>query len=231
MEDDPFMRTIAERAKADDGLFFVEPVIVSSDFGYNTVRRHGQYGLMAGGQFVLPAVFDELSVVSAELAMLKVNGRYACYSLAEGVYFSGFEYVSFECCGGFLKLFTAGRHYSLYELAQRRFISGSGLYDEFNLADSGTEFIWAKSGRYFDFIRRADCEVFRLPSVTMAYDTASGMVAQNEYGEVSVYNHNCAEDRFMLRKLVIEAGGYLALNNHTYHIRHIIDISGNIVNI
>lgn len=231
MENDQFVRTIAERTKADDELFFVEPVIVSSDFGYNMVRRHRQYGLMAGDQFVLPAVFDELSVVSAELAMLKVNGLYACYSLADGAYVSGFEYVSFERCGGFVKLFAADLHFCLYELAQRRFISRSGLYDDFNLADGGTEFIWAKSGKYFDFIRRADCEVIRLPSVTMAYDMAKGMVAQNEYGEVSVYNLNGVEDHIMLRKLVIEAGGYLALNNHTYHIRHIIDINGNIVNI
>lgn len=97
--------------------------------------------------------------------------------------------------------------------------------------DLSIEYIWAKRGRFYDYIHRASGAVISLPGIIMAYDTQYGIFGLDEYNRVCKFNENGLGCHWDLRQSVKKQGGYLTLHNHTYNIEHIIDIYGNILNV
>ena len=57
------------------------------------------------------------------------------------------------------------------------------------------------------------------------------MYGRDTNNKVLYFDESGVEDGIMLRKQVIDAGGYLKLTNYTYNLEDIIDVYGNILNV
>ncbi len=104
-------------------------------------------------------------------------------------------------------------------------------YDDYNRVAPHTEYIWVRRGQYYDYVHRTTATVVRLPAVVLAYDSDTGMFGREDNDVVTFYDKHGNADMEGLRRRVREAGGYLALDNYTLHIKHYIDIYGNILNL
>lgn len=222
---------LQERIKQDAQLFFVDIVNVSSAHGMDVVRRKKRFGISIEGKVVLPPVFDGVEVLTNRALVLLFEGKYAIYDIMQKQYLTQFDILSYSKEDTYYKLCRDANDFVLYDSERNRLLQGKRGYTEYNLRQKNTEFIWAKRGHFFDYIERCTGTLYSLPGVVMAYDTDKGMFGQDEYGKVFLFNENGVENPDMLRKIVIEAGGYLTLINFTYNVEHIIDVYGNIVNI
>lgn len=104
-------------------------------------------------------------------------------------------------------------------------------YDEVSQSVQDMQYRWIRSGKNFHFIDQHDGTVIRATGLIMAYDTDEGMFGVNENGRVVCLNPDGLVSTIRLHQKVMEYGGHLALCNHDYHIEHIIDVYGNILNI
>ncbi len=223
---------IAERRNVDNELFFVNLVYVSSQYGYDIVRRKKWYGVREGNNIVVSPLYDEVQLYPNGLVVLKIEGVCACHDIKSNQPVLGFEYLRIDYTDGFLKLYHQSlQRYGIFELANNRMLAECDRYEDYNLKDNSTEFLWAKRGKYYDYIERKTGRIFGLPTITMAYDTPTGMFGKDERDVVSVYSVAGFADRERLREIVQQEKGYLSLNNYTYHLTHIIDINGNVLNI
>ena len=104
-------------------------------------------------------------------------------------------------------------------------------YDEMSQTVQTTQYRWIREGRFYHFVHREDGYVVRAAGLVLAYDTDEGMFGVNENGRVVCINPDGSVNPAILREMVICAGGHLSLCNHDYHIEHIIDVYGNILNV
>ena len=104
-------------------------------------------------------------------------------------------------------------------------------FDEISHTIQTTQYRWLREGNYYHFIHRETGVLIRAIGLVMAYDTDQGMFGVNENGRVVCINKDGSINTTFLRQSVVNAGGYLSLCNHDYHIEHIIDVYGNILNI
>lgn len=103
-------------------------------------------------------------------------------------------------------------------------------YDEMSQTVQTTQYRWIREGRFYHFVHREDGYVVRAAGLVLAYDTDEGMFGVNENGRVVCINPDGSVNSAFLRQIVMRAGGHLSLCNHDYHIEHIIDVYGNILN-
>lgn len=104
-------------------------------------------------------------------------------------------------------------------------------FDEMSQTVQNTQYRWIREGHFYHFIHRETGSYVRVTGLIMAYDTDEGMFGINENGRVVCIDSDGLTNAMNLRQAVMRAGGYLALCNHGYHIEHIIDVYGNILNI
>lgn len=231
VETSKYGREIRAREEADSLLFFVDLEPLTEAFGFTVVRRKKKFGIYRCQEMIVKPIFDEVVICSEHLAMLKINGEYACFDLSSKHLSTDFEYVSYKCVNEYAKLYTNPTRCSLYEAKHRRILSGERLYEDFNLKDFSTEYIWARRGLFYDYIHRGSGEIVVLPNIVMAYDTPVGMFGKNGLGKVTFYNETGTADWVKLRTAVLCKEGHLTLSNYTLNIQNIIDIYGNILNI
>lgn len=104
-------------------------------------------------------------------------------------------------------------------------------FDEMSQTKQTTQYRWIKDGNHYHFIHREMGIFVRAIGLIFAYDTDEGMFGVNEHGRVVCLNSDGSINMILLRQMVIDAGGHLSLCNHDYHIEHVIDVYGNILNI
>lgn len=222
---------ISDRLAKDNDLFFVDTSIVDSKFDKEVIRKKDLYGVQYNGCILLQPIFENIEIVSRDIAIVQVLNRFAIYSLSNCQKLSDFEYPSIRVSNDMIVLSKANGRSSLFNLNTSEFILQSCDYEEFNTKDNSTEYLWASKNGFYDYIHRSTGRIVSLPGVTMAYDTKHGIYGRDIHNKICKFNEHGVADYVELRLTVQKAGGYLTLHNYTYNIEHVIDIYGNIINI
>lgn len=218
-----------ERKKRDDNLFFLPMNAVFVAEELMVVKRKCHFGLQhTDKKEILPTVFDEIRILYANLVSLKVKDSWALYDCSQNKLISDFEYIKIEKNGIFVEL-SCYNSKGWYDPVLNRYMARTG-YDQINLLEQQTEYLWAKKGKFFDFIHRETGRLVSPSGVIMAYDTPSGMFGLNEHNHVCYYTETGSSSPDKLRDKIIKAGGHMTLQNLTFRIEHVIDVYGNILN-
>lgn len=219
---------LAERISRDNDLFFVETAVVDSRYGLNVIRRKKRYGIAS----LIPPVFDEVMVMSPLVVAAKLDGAYAIYAVKDPASpLCDFECNAMNPSGDMLLMHMLDGKTSLLDMSRAKFVLQHRDYEEYNLRAGHTQYLWARRGRFYDFIHRESGRLISLPGVIMAYDSDLGIWGQDERGRVGVFTENGTVDPDCLRAEAIAHGGYISLTNYTYNLNHVIDVYGNILNI
>lgn len=221
---------IDKRMRRDSELFFIELCLVGFDFGYSIVKRKKFQGLTSNGNVLIAPIYDEVRCLSNNVVALKLDNRYAMYNIDKKVFVSQFEYITLIREESFWKLIKESNEVSLYDSEKDQFLVSLG-YTEYGIRQRTSQYFWAKRGLFFDYVKRESFQIISLRGVIMAYDTPYGMFGKDEHGKISYFEESGIENKFKMRHIVSEAGGYLVLNNFTYKIEDVIDVYGNILNI
>lgn len=224
-------RIVSERLAKDDELFFVDTSVVCSKHGKTIIKRKSLQGVQDNDRILIRPIFEAIDIVSSEIAIARLLDMFALFSLREGRQLSEFEYCSVQISDDVIVLGKGNGRTAIYNLDTSDFLHQMGDYDEFNLKDFSTEYVWARRNMFYDYIHRATGRVISIPGVIMAYDTKRGIFGLNKHNKVCKFNEKGVENNAGLRQAVQKEGGYLALRNYTYNIEHITDIYGNILNI
>ena len=224
-------RIIAERLAKDNELFFVDSSVIDSKYGKKIIRKKKFQGVQGDNGILIQPIYENIEIVSTDIAIVKLLDTFAIFSLSEGQRLSEFEYSSAHISNDMIVLNKGTGRSAIYNLNTSRFLHQTADYDEFNLKDASTEYVWARRNTFFDYIHRESGKIISLPGIIMAYDTQHDIFGLDEHNRVCKFNENGIENHWDLRQSVQMQGGYLTLRNHTYNIEHIIDIYGNILNI
>lgn len=224
-------RIIADRLAKDNELFFVNSSVIDSKYGKDIIRKKKFQGVKGNNGILIHPIYEDIEIVSSEIAIVKIMDTFAIFSLSEGQRLSEFEYSSVHISNDMIVLNKGNGRSAIYNLNTSKFLHQTGDYDEFNLKDSSTEYVWARRNTFFDYIHRESGRVISLPGIIMAYDTQHDIYGLDEHNRVCKFNEDGVENHWELRQSVQSQGGYLVLRNYTYNIEHIIDIYGNILNI
>lgn len=222
---------ISERLVKDKDLFFVDYSVIKSKYGIDIIRKKKFQGVKNNDLILIPPIFDNIEIASNDLAIVKLLDTYAIFSLREGGQLSEFEYCSVHISNNMIVLHKGNGRCAIYDMNTSNYLHQTADYDEFNLRDSSTEYIWARRNAFYDYIHRESGRIVSLPGIIMAYDTEHDIFGLDEHNKVCNFNEYGVEDQWRLRRYVQKEGGFLALHNYTYNIEHIIDIYGNVLNI
>lgn len=232
MEINDKIKTIVEkRRKKDSELFFIDTIVVSSEFSIEKIKRKNFFGISFKGEVILQPIFDAIDIITDSLVAAKINNRFSFYNICSRTSVTEYHYTHYDCIGNYFRLYKPIGIYDIFDVSNGRMLNNRGNYEEYNLKYDNTEYCWVKRGDFFDYIKRQSGEVICLPGVTMAYDTEFGMFGKNKFETVKFFEETGVENKFKLRELVSKAGGYLTLKNYTYNIEDVIDVYGNIINI
>jgi len=224
-------RIISERLAKNKDLFFVDCTVIDSKYGKDIIKKKKFQGVQGKDGILIHPIYENIEIVSNEIAIVKLLDTFAIFSLRDGQRLSEFEYSSVHISNDMIVLHKGNGRSAIYNLYTSKFLHHTGDYDEFNLRDSSTEYVWARRNTFFDYIHRESGRVISLPGIIMAYDTEHDILGLDEHNKVCSFNEYGVENHWKLRQLVQKEGGYLTLRNFTYNIEHIIDIYGNILNI
>jgi hypothetical protein len=230
INDSKIQAIIDDRRRRDSELFFIDVCSIGREFGYDYTRKKKYHGLSLNGDVVVIPIFDEVLCLSKSVVALKVENKIAIYNLENKEFISQFDYVRIERENSYWKLISASKEVALFDSLRNLFWVNLG-YTEYGIRQDNSQYIWAKRGKFFDYIKRDSGQIISLPGIVMAYDSQYGMFGKDEFGKISYFEESGVENSFKLREIVNEAGGYLTLNNFTYKIEDIIDVYGNILNI
>lgn len=222
---------ISERLAKDKDLFFVDYCVMASKYGIDIIKKKKFQGVKNNDVILIPPIYEDIEIASNDVAIVKLLDTYAIFSLRECRQLSEFEYCSVHISNDMIVLHKGNGRSAIYNMNTSNFLYQTANYDEFNLKDSSTEYIWARRNVFFDYIHRESGRIISLPGIIMAYDTKHGIFGLDEHNKVCNFNEYGVEDQWRLRQLVQNEGGFFALRNYTYNIEHIIDIYGNILNI
>lgn len=233
MKIDEPLAEINNRLQKNEGLFFITPIMVTNKGEVDIIKRKKYLGIQTMGTIVLEPVYDYVELFSSQWAVVGICGRYALFNIYNKSFVSKFIYshISIVNCIALMQHYGYPEINSLYDLTRERFIIEESYYEEYNLKNTSTEYMWARKGKFYDFIQRKTGKIISLPGVEFAYDTLFGMLAVSGAERAACFNDMGLEDPGQLRKDVMGAGGYLVLNNYTYNVQHVIDIYGNILNL
>lgn len=231
MTNSDFRLIITNRLTKDNNMFFVDAICVMSKYGFDVIKRKKYYGIALNSKIILNPIFDHIEVLTNDIAIVKIKNLLALFSIKRNTLLTEFEFKTCQAENSMAILTNQSDRIILYDLSESRFLHRQGDYDEFNLKNSSTEYLWAKRNRFYDYINRKTGRVISLPGIIMAYDTKTGIWGLDEYQRVSAFDEFGVEDLSMTRTIVKDNAGYLTLSNYTYNIEHIIDIYGNILNI
>lgn len=225
------LKIVEQRISKDSELFFIDTDICCSQFGLNIIKRKNLFGVSLNGEIIIPTIYDEIILLTSSVIAIKINNRYSLYDINKREYITAYDYISLEPIESIWKITnTHGKSIILSTADSAIYLNGN-CYEEFNLKQNYTEYVWARKGSFFDYINRKTWKHISLPCVVMAYDTKCGMFGKDTSNKVLYFNESGVEDENMLRKQVIGAGGYLKLTNYTYNLEDIIDVYGNILNV
>lgn len=226
---DEMKNIIEKRLKNDSELFFVDEVVVTEECGCCISRRKSFFGLKKHGRELLHHVFDEIKVLNENLVVTRIGSCFALFNLSNNQWLCDFDYAYVKRHNDFLHLISTNGINCWFDISHMRFISG---YDEINSKPNNqTDFFWARKGRFYDFIHRKTGDVVSPPGVIMAYDTETGIFGRCNHFKVSYFDNTGLEKPEELRRIVMNAGGYLELQNHKFNIQHFIDVNGIILNL
>lgn len=218
-----------ERKTQDEYLFFREIRAVEPVGRFLIIKRgNGSYrGLQRDGEIILPPVYDRVDFISEDIVAIKIRDLYALYDVSESERLTEFEFDTIEPHGKYLVV-SSNTKYGLYEIENRRLLIPA-RYDVINIKREDTEYIWVRNGNIFDFVHRETGRFISMPGAVMAYDTETAMFVMFENRKVALMDERGLNNSGGLRKTVIDKGGYLSLQNITYHTKIIIDVYGNIL--
>ena len=219
------------RLQKDKELFYVEILPIETTFGVKLIRRKKLYGICCGTEQIAAPVFDEVILLSISIADVRIQERHALFDLNTKKLISKFLYERIEKAENWLILYRPECRIVIYDLIESHFLVEDSSYEAYNLKDNTTEYIWARRGKYYDYINRKTGRLHTLPGIIMAYDTLHGLFGLGNYRKIMYFDECGVPKPADLRRIVLEAGGHLVLNNFTYNIQHIIDVYGNILNI
>jgi len=221
---------LEERLKKDSAMFFVDTIVVNEECGYYISQRKALLGLKKSGQEILHHVYDEVRVINENLVVTRIDSCFALFNLSNNQWMCDFNYVKVKQHNDFLELISTNDIHYWFDISHLRFISRVG-YDDINTKPNHTEFLWAQKGHFFDYIHRKTGDIVSPPGVIMAYDTETGIFGRCNHFKVSYFDKTGLDNPEELRKIVMNAGGYLELQNHTFNIQHYIDVNGIILNL
>lgn len=222
---------IADRLAKDSELFFVNSSVIDSKYGKDIIKKKKYKGVKGDNGIIIHPIFEDIVIVSNGIAIVKLLDIFALYSLSDGERLSEFEYSSVHVSNEMIVLNKGNGRSAIYNLNTSKFLHQTGDYDEFNIKDASTEYVWARRNSFFDYIHRESGRVISLPGIKMAYDTQYDIYGLDEHNRVCKFNEDGVENHWELRQSAQIQGGYMVLRNYTYNIEHIIDIYGNILNI
>lgn len=222
---------IREREKIDKDLFFLPIEKITSDSPYTIIKRNKRLGIIKDDMVIVSPIYDNVRLLVNNYAILEIENAVACYDLVTQLFVTTFEYHHILCVNNYLKVYKDSNLCGIFDLVEKKQIVRCGLYEDFNLKDRNTKYMWAKYDKYFHFINKHTGKIIRLQGISMAYDTPFLMMGKDERDTVSVYNEEGRQDLLLLRRIVQKEGGYMTLYNYTYNIQHLIDINGNVLNI
>lgn len=221
--------TLARRTKENEDMFFVKAVPVTQAGNYTVIRRRKLFGLTdSTGTEVLIPIYDSIKVFDNDMALVAVGTDGALFRLPSGKRLTEFRYSKAGYENGLLVLFSSDGTRSYFNPDNGCSI-GSG-YDRVSSYPNALGFRWAMRGRCFDYVSDNGGHKVSLPTVTMAYDCDEGLFGLGGFGTVKCFANDGTEDFLKLRRIVIENGGHLSLQNKDLAIEHIIDVYGNILN-
>lgn len=221
---------LKDRKKYDDEIFYRPLIAESEKDGISIVRRKKWRGVEKDGMLMLSPLYDEVSVLSDRLVILTVGNKQALYDTEINQLLSDFGHVTTETVEDYIVLATEDGRKDIWHIPDCSNLICQGDYEEYNLKDPNTEYVWCRRGKYYDYICRATGEIVGMAGVIMAYDTEYGIFGRVEGDKVVYVERGIGVKMCDLRKRVMEAGGYLRLCNHTYNLQHVIDVYGNILN-
>ncbi len=218
-----------QRKREDEDLFFREVRAVESVGRFLIIKRgNGSYrGLQGDDEIILPPVYDRVDFISEDVVVIKIRDLYALYDVNKREQLTEFEFDTIERYGKYLVV-SSNTKYGLYEIENRRLLIPA-LYDVINIKREDTEYIWVRNGNIFDFVHRKTGRFISMPGAVMAYDTETAMFVMFENRKVALMDERGLNNSVGLRKTVMDNGGYLSLQNITYHTKVIIDVYGNIL--
>ncbi len=221
--------TLGRRTKENEDLFFVKAVPVTQAGNYTIVRRRRLSGLTdsAGTEILIP-IYDGIEFLDDGMAFVTVGTEGALFRLPSGKRLTEFRYSKAGYENGLLVLFSSDGTRSYFNPDNDCCICSG--YDRVSSRPNALGFRWAMRGRCFDYISDNGGRKVSLPTVTMAYDCDEGLFGLGEFGTVKCFTDDGTEDFLKLRRIVIENGGHLSLQNIDLAIEHIIDVYGNILN-
>lgn len=186
---------------------------------------------MKDDQVIVPPIYDNIRLLPNHYAIFEIGNAAACFNLITQLFTTPFDYHHISYVNNYLKLYKESNRCGIFDLEGENIIAECNLYDDFNLKDRRTKYMWARCDNHFHFINKHTGKIIRLSEISMAYDTTSLMIGKNKQDIVSVYSEEGYAVDFALREIVRDNGGYMTLYNYTYNIQHVIDINGNILNI
>lgn len=225
------LKIVEQRISKDSELFFIDTDIYCSQFGLNIIKRKKLFGVSLNSEIILPTIYDEIILLTCSVIATKIDNRYSLYDINKREYITEYDYISLEPIESIWKLTNPHGKSIILNTVNSVLYLNENCYEEFNLKLNYTEYVWARKGNYFDYINRKTGKHISLPCIVMAYDTKYGMYGRDTNNKVLYFDESGVEDGIMLRKQVIDAGGYLKLTNYTYNLEDIIDVYGNILNV
>lgn len=224
-------KTVIEQRKEKNSIMFFIPVEVVKTFGkFELVKKKNLYGVNKGDDIILEPIYDEIIFLKEHLCKLRIKNIWALanivltrllldFSYAD-IYLSTENLVTTVGSDGMKGLYHADLEYEIIPPE----------YDEFG-SPIGVEFIWIRKGEFYDFIEQSTGRLIRIGGISKAYDSESGMFGVNSSGRVIMIDSNGYEDPNLLRRTVMNAGGYLCLQNRNRKTEDYIDVYGNILNV
>lgn len=225
-----FIKTeIVNRTGRNTQLFFIKPKVVTSLLmNIDIISRKQYLGLSVGSNIILEPIYDEVNHLSGILFSVGIFGCYALYNASSKKFVSKFIYKSIHLDNLFIKLETLDEDLHYLDIESNKILI-KGYFDELSTKNTG-EYLWVKTGNFYDFVSRNSGQRMHIPGMILAYDTSYGMYGINEYRKVICYNEKGISASEHFRRMVKNAGGYITLRNLTLKIEHVVDINGNIIN-
>ncbi len=218
------------RQETDENQFFIPFSKLSSEGPLTIIGRKGRLGVAKGAIVTVPTLYDEVRIITLDLCALRVEKLWAMADPQTGDRITPFRYsdIGLEQYGS-VPVTSRDGGKGIFDCDRRR-ESVAPEYDETSMAP-GTEYVWVRRNGTFGFTERATGRYIPAGGLIKPYDTPEGMIGLNELGRVMAFTSGGYESPSLLRMMVMDAGGHLALRNYSLHDEDIIDVYGNIVNV
>lgn len=222
-------KTIELRKEKNNQLFYISTEVIMTSGEYEVVRKKKLIGLNNRAGFVFEPIYDEIQFLNDYLCKIRVEDFWGLADCRTSKILLDFGYTEISLLiDGMVETVNQDGLKGLYDTKIMKEIIPPD-YEEFG-SPIGVEYIWIRKGKFYDFIEKSSGRVIRIGGLSKVYDSRFGMFGVNDSGRVIMIGPDGYENPHLLRKTVIDAGGYLCLKNYLNKTEDYIDVYGNILN-